>query len=138
LGTIWDNFNLVKYAGDGDKNGCDDNPRYTGPKGIAEYKKLGGADADVPVENGFGQGSCEGHWREAIFKKELMTSFLNDGTNPLSKLSIASMEDLGYTVSYGSAEVYSLNLPVLLPQARPLEATRTVLVHPTVVINDQP
>ena len=138
LGTLWDNLNLVKYAGDADKNGCDDNPRYTGAKGIAEYKKLGGADADVPVENGFGPGSCEGHWRESIFKKELMTSFLNDGTNPLSKLSIASMEDLGYTVSYASAELFSLSLPDLLPQAQPLEATHTILVRPTGVMNDRP
>jgi Leishmanolysin len=138
LGTLWDNLNLVKYAGDADKNGCDDNPRYTGAKGIAEYKKLLGTDADVPVENGFGPGSCEGHWRESVFKKELMTSFLNDGANPLSKLSIASMEDLGYTVSYGSAELFSLNLPELLPQAQPLRTTHTVLVHPTGVIDDRP
>ena len=138
LGTLWDNVNLVKYAGDADKNGCDDNPRYTGAKGIAEYKKLGGADADVPVENGFGPGSCEGHWRESVFKKELMTSFLNDGTNPLSRLSIASMEDLGYSVSYGSAESFTLSLPDLLPQAQPLELPRTILIHPTIVINDRP
>jgi hypothetical protein len=138
LGTLWDNLNLVKYAGDADKNGCDDNPRYTGAKGVAEYKKLLGADADVPVENGFGPGSCEGHWRESAFKKELMTSFLNDGTNPLSRLTIASMEDLGYAVSYESAEAFTLSLPDLLPQVQPLAATRTILVRPTVVINDRP
>jgi Leishmanolysin len=138
LGTLWDNLNLVKYAGDADKNGCDDNPRYTGAKGIAEYKKLLGADADVPVENGFGSGSCEGHWRESVFKKELMTSFLNSGTNPLSRLSIASMEDLGYTVSYSSAELFTLSLPDLLPQAQPLKTTQTILIRPTSVIDDRP
>jgi hypothetical protein len=35
-----------------------------------------------------------------------MTSILNGGTNPLSVLSVASMEDDGYTVNYAAADPY--------------------------------
>jgi hypothetical protein len=143
IGTLWDSKGLT--SGISSTQGqCGANPRYTGSKGINEYKALGGPDANVPLENLFGPGSCEGHWRESVFNKELMTSFLDSippGTaNPLSKLSIASLEDLGYTVSYGTAEAYTLSLlPDLLPQATP-ETTRlhSELIEPRVVLDDLP
>jgi hypothetical protein len=38
-----------------------------------------------------------------------MTGYINSGLNPLSRISIASLEDLGYTVDYSSAESYTRN-----------------------------
>lgn len=37
-----------------------------------------------------------------------MTGFLNQGVNPLSRITIASLEDLGYSVSYSAADPFSL------------------------------
>ncbi len=138
FGTLWDSKNLISYSNtDANKDGCDDNPRYIGAKGVAAYKALAGPDATVPVEDKFGPGSCEGHWRESVFKKELMTSFLNDGANPLSKLSIASVEDLGYTVSYAPAEVFALSLiPDLSSQSPPRVRLHSVSLPMTGTIND--
>jgi hypothetical protein len=141
IGTLWDAKGLTSGIS-GNNNTCGANPRYIGAKGVAEYKALNGPDANVPLEDKFGPGSCEGHWRESVFNTELMTSFLDSipqgVANPLSKLSIASLEDLGYTVSYASAEAYTLSLlPDLLPQAT-LEETHlhTELIEPRVVLND--
>jgi hypothetical protein len=69
----------------------------------------------VPVENcgpaspvNCGAGNVNGHWREPTFINELMTGFLNGGVaNPLSRLSAAAMEDLGYRVNYAGADQYT-------------------------------
>ena len=37
-----------------------------------------------------------------------MTGFVNVGGNPMSRMTIASLEDLGYQVNLGAAEPYQL------------------------------
>jgi hypothetical protein len=71
------------------------------------------ASAKVPVENHGGPGTCDAHWRESVFKNELMTGFLNIGSNPLSLETVASMGDLGYLVTYSAADPYVLSLMAL-------------------------
>ena len=63
----------------------------------------------VPVENSGGAGTRDSHWRETVLLRELMTGFLNRNvTNPLSRLTIGSLQDLGYTVNLNAADPYSL------------------------------
>jgi hypothetical protein len=38
---------------------------------------------------------------------ELMTGYADAGTQPLSRITIASLEDLGYTVDYTNADSYT-------------------------------
>lgn len=102
IGSLWNLQNLLQGSGTSD-------PRYTGANGKREYAALGGTLGLVPVENSGGQGTAGGHWREKTFGNELMTGYLNSGSNPLSRLSIAALEDLGYSVSYASADPYSVN-----------------------------
>jgi hypothetical protein len=70
----------------------------------------------VPVENcgtspyispACGGGTVNGHWREVVLVNELMTGYLNAGSNPLSIASIAAQGDIGYTVNYGAADAYT-------------------------------
>ena len=49
----------------------------------------------------------DGHWRETVFGNELMTGFIGAGSNPLSVLSVAAQEDIGYTVNYAGADPYT-------------------------------
>jgi hypothetical protein len=37
-----------------------------------------------------------------------MTGFINSGTNPLSRVTIGSLRDLGYSVNYTVADPYQL------------------------------
>ena len=67
----------------------------------------------VPVENcgasspaGCGTGTVNSHWREPVFHNELMTGYINAGANPLSVVSVAAQQDLGYTVNYDGADPY--------------------------------
>ena len=86
--------------------------RYTGPGGIAGCQAIGGVSTcatNVPVEDvQGGDGTINSHWRETTFDNELMTGFLNRGTNPLSKMTIKSLEDLGYTVDVSAADPFTI------------------------------
>lgn len=102
-GTLWEIFDVIEHAGT-------DSTRFTGPAAISEWEALGGS-GPVPLENDGGEGTADGHWEESIFDEELMTGFVEaiGLPNPLSRLTIGSLEDLGYAVNYSAAESYSLS-----------------------------
>lgn len=102
IGTIWEQLGLLSGGGGSD-------PRFTGANATAEYNNIFGTSASsVPVENTGGAGTRDGHWRESVFDNELMTGFLNQGqANPLSRVTVASLADLGYQVNLNAADPYS-------------------------------
>ena len=77
---------------------------------MREYAALIGAAAPlaVPVANTGGAGTRDGHWREAVLGNELMTGFLGVGNNPLSRLTVGALEDMGYQVNYAAADAFVL------------------------------
>ncbi|MFC5947826.1 leishmanolysin-related zinc metalloendopeptidase [Pseudonocardia lutea] len=100
IGTLWSRLGLLSGSGT-------DDPVFTGTGAVAEWAALGGSGA-VPVENTGGPGTREGHWREAVFGDELMSGFIAEADNPLSRVSVASLGDLGYAVDLDAAEPYRL------------------------------
>jgi hypothetical protein len=104
-GTIWDDKGLLKGAGTS-------KPTFTGQAARKEYATLRGATSliGVPVEDNFGPGTRLSHWDEDVFGNELMTGFVGPA-NPMSRMTIASLRDLGYTVDLSAAEPYNLPLP---------------------------
>ncbi len=100
IGTIWQQKGLLTGAGG-------TNPRFTGAQATAAYNQIFGTTGAVPVENSGGSGTRDAHWRESVFGRELMTGFLNSGTNPLSRVTAASLADLGYTVDLNAADAYT-------------------------------
>lgn len=113
FGTIWNDKGLL----DGAET---DDPTFTGPSAIREFAvSRDTTDLDpVPVENSGGPGTRNSHWRDSVFGNELMTGFVAEAGNPLSRVTVASLEDLGYTVDLGAAEPYSLPLPAALAARR--------------------
>ena len=86
--------------------------QYTGANALNEYRSLSGNGSAtyVPVETGGGSGTANAHWRETVFGRELMTGWSSSSLPmPLSRLTIGAMEDLGYTVNYSAADVFSLS-----------------------------
>jgi hypothetical protein len=86
---------------------------FVGKHANNQFAEIGGTGL-VPVEDQYGPGTRGGHWRESSFHNELMTGFLNLGSNPLSRVTAGSLRDLGYYVNL-SAEEYSL--PATAPAA---------------------
>ena len=130
IGTLWAANDLAQGQGSS-------SPVYTGENGVEEYNRLfpDRNASNVPVEGfrrlddgGFGNdpGSSDSHWSEAELTTELMTpnatlgaDFFPPGDNvfsPLSRLTIATLEDLGYEVSYLAADVFGDALIGPLPE----------------------
>lgn len=101
FGTIWTDHQLLSGAGSS-------NPLFLGTGAIGSYLQLGAAGSGVPVENTGGLGTRDSHWRETVFGNELMTGYLNRGANPLSVLTVAAMNDLGYVTDPSKAQPYTL------------------------------
>ena len=126
FGTIFDRVGLIAGAGGPD-------PRFTGEHATREYGDLlGGAERplSVPLANVGGPGTRDGHWREEVFANELMTGFLDVGTNPISRLTIGAFADLGYTVDPAAADAYRLPSAVELLTRR---SAREVHGHDCVI-----
>ena len=102
IGTIWTRKGLLAGAGSA-------NPTFTGAGAKKEYGVLKGTGPTaVPVENSGGAGTRDSHWRESVFKNELMSGFIAAPNNPLSRVTVASLQDIGYVVDLSAAEPYAL------------------------------
>lgn len=100
FGSIWDRLGLVT------------NGQFTGANAVDEYHALGGTGF-IPVEQDGGSGTAGSHWDEETFNNELMTGYINDGTNYFSQMSAAAFEDLGYMIrpDYGAIVDHGYLLP---------------------------
>lgn len=90
-------------------------PFFAGSATVSAFDAVGGEahlSDGVPLANVGGGGTAGAHWREANLSTELMTGFINSGTpNPLSRVTVAALEDIGYTVDLSAADSYSLPMP---------------------------
>ena len=93
IGALWD-YLL-------DENG--DYPKNT--SATAVWQKDWGCVGTPPIEKDYGPGNAFGHWDEECLLDELMTGFLGIPV-PLSRLTIAAAEDLGYKVNYDVANAF--------------------------------
>ncbi len=103
FGTLWKLHGLVKGSGTR-------NPVFTGSHAMAAYATLLGTPEpqEVPLSNQGDPATRESHWRESVFDHELMTGYLDSGISPISRLTLASLEDIGYHVNPGAADPYTL------------------------------
>jgi len=83
---------------------------FVGPRTLGVWQALGGT-GPVPVENNGVAGTTDSHWRESTFDRELMTGYEDAGLDPLSRLTIGALGDLGYQVDLGAADSFLLPLP---------------------------
>jgi len=107
IGTLWSIFGVLQDP----SGGTSLDTYYSGTNGIAGFDAIGGTaytgGRKVPVENSGGAGTANSHWRESVLKNELMTGYLNGGSNPLSMLTVRSLQDLGYSVNTAVADPFS-------------------------------
>lgn len=104
FGTVWGNRALIVGEGGSD-------PIFSGAQAVSNFDAVGGllyTGAKVPVENTGGAGTRDAHWRESVFGNELMTGFIGSSSDKLSRVTVGSMGDLGYTVNVANAEAYVL------------------------------
>ena len=112
VGTLWDQFGRSLLVG---ARGAA--PNFIGSIGLAQFlavNSLSYVGNPVPVEgNQFGPGTADGHWRQSVFGRELMQGFARAGGMPLSRITVGSLQDLGYLVNLGAADSYTIPSPIL-------------------------
>lgn len=104
FGVLWNDRKLITGSGTPD-------PRYIGEQGRQGCVAVSGTvtcATSVPLESGGGAGTKESHWRESTFGSELMTGFVNVSPNPLSRMTIGSLVDLGYVVNDKDFDQYTI------------------------------
>ncbi|MFD1211009.1 leishmanolysin-related zinc metalloendopeptidase [Arthrobacter sp. GCM10027362] len=131
-----------------------ENWAFTGPMATAEYGQLidpcsrqdaaDGHAKPVPIENLHGPGTRGSHWRETVFGNELMTGFVGQAGNPLSRITGGMFGDIGYDVDLAACDPYQLpshlqlaELGLLAPAARDYEELGVVLPTIPLVASDE-
>ena len=116
FGTLWDepSINLLVNPINTAGAATQPLPGFTGVAARTMWTTMGGpaSPASVPVEGCGGGGTVNGHWRESTFGDEAMTGYISapsTGHNPLSKLTVASMQDMGYSVDITQADAFAIN-----------------------------
>lgn len=109
IGTLWSAFGLLKNPSTAT---TPVDTYFSGANAIQGFNLIGGipysGGQKVPVENTGGAGTMNAHWRESVLGRELMTGYLNSGSNPLSHVTKNSLVDLGYTVGIGGTDDFSI------------------------------
>ncbi len=105
FGTLWGGLRTATDT---------DSVSFTGERAVEEWRSLG-RTGNVPVEATGGEGTKNSHWRESVFGNEVMTGFTEavGVFQPLSRVTIASMADLGYAVDLGVADSFSLYAAIM-------------------------
>jgi hypothetical protein len=111
IGTMWTYNNLVNKSGD-----------YDGENAVREYNAIFNLtnNSIIPIEDDGGSGTAGGHLEEGIepgvshasilpgLDQELMTGYSesNKGGQPLSKITVGLLEDIGFSVNYNNADTF--------------------------------
>ena len=112
-------------------------PYFTGPTTLAAFRSINtvtfASGNPVPVEgNQYPVGTRDAHWRQSIFGKELMQGFAKAGGMPLSRVTVASLQDLGYVVNLNAADPFSITAGIVRGFPEPA-VTAEVHLHDGIV-----
>ena len=105
IGTIW-NFRRTLL-----NTSITNDPYYVGSGARAQFAAINTVTYSgnpVPVENTGGTGTANSHWRTSVMQRELMQGFAVNQVQPLSRITVGSLQDLGYTVNLTAADAFSL------------------------------
>ncbi len=101
FGTVWQLDGLLQDTATA-------TPWFSGAQAAAAFRaadpSFGGNV--VPVEGSGQTGTFLSHWRESVLTNELMTGYIDPVSDPLSRVTIASMADLGYVVDQSVADAW--------------------------------
>lgn len=136
FGSLWRLDGLLVNAAE--EGGTD--PHFVGSWARAAFDELGGIDYEgpkVPVHGSGGPGIEDSHWRASVIRDELMRPFIRAGRMPLSRLTLASMRDLGYAVDLSAADVYAVQIFGVrgVSEAAELEVERDVMRRPVIRVD---
>ncbi len=112
FGTVWRLDGLLQDSASA-------TPWFSGAQAAAAFRAADPTFSGnvVPVEGNGQTGTALSHWRESILTDELMTGFIDPLVDPLSRITIGSMADLGYVVNLAAADTWPVGGGSVVAQA---------------------
>ena len=105
IGTIWN------YQRSLLNSSMSSDPYFVGNAARAQFAAINTvvySGNPVPVENTGGTGTANSHWRTSVMRRELMQGFAVNQVQPLSRVTVGSLQDLGYIVNFAAADQFTL------------------------------
>jgi subtilisin family serine protease len=130
IGALWQQLGLVQGIGT-------TNPVYVGANAVREYAAIFGVSStSVPVENTGGQGTAGAHWRDSVLQTELMTGYAERPgvAMPISRITVGSLQDLGYTVNYSAADAFAKPASSTTGAGRSIAVPLSGLMRPSLLL----
>jgi hypothetical protein len=81
------------------------------PLVVAAFNAAGGegyAGAKVPLENGAMEGISDAYWRASVFGNEVMTPYVTGDSQPLSRITLEALYEVGYELDVTMADPFTL------------------------------
>ena len=81
------------------------------PLVVAAFNAAGGegyAGARVPLENGAMEGISDQFWRASVFGDEVMTPYVTGDSQPLSRVTLEALYEVGYELDVTMADAFTL------------------------------
>ena len=81
------------------------------PLVVAAFNAAGGegyAGGRAPLENGAMPGISDRHWRQSVFGDEVMTPYVTGDSQPLSRITLEALYEVGYELDVTMADAFTL------------------------------
>jgi hypothetical protein len=81
------------------------------PLVVAAFNAAGGesySGAKAPLESGAMPGISDVHWRESVFGDEVMTPYVTGDSQPLSRITLEALYEVGYELNVMMADPFTL------------------------------
>ena len=81
------------------------------PLVVAAFNAAGGAGyagAKAPLESGAMEGVSDQYWRAIVFGDEVMTPFVTGDSQPLSRITLEALYEVGYELDVTMADAFTL------------------------------
>ncbi len=81
------------------------------PLVVAAFNAAGGAGyagAKVPLESGAMEGVSDQYWRAGVFGDEVMTPYITGASQPLSRITLEALYEVGYELDVTMADPFTL------------------------------
>ncbi len=106
---IWDSHGFFQNPSLPEEPDAD--THMNAPLVVAAFNAAGGegyAGARVPLENGAMEGISDVYWRASVFGDEVMTPYVTGDSQPLSRITLEALYEVGYELDVMTADPFTL------------------------------
>ena len=106
---MWDHHDFFQNPSLPDAPDAD--THMNAPLVVAAFNAAGGAGyegAKAPLQNGAMLGISDAYWRTGVFGDEVMTPYVTGDSQPLSRITLEALYEIGYEIDVTMADAFTL------------------------------